>query len=213
MRCSPPWPTDREADLRSCPRQACRRRADLPPRQRRPRRAIPSNTRWSRTRPTSRCSSRSASSCTPASLRCSKSALRAGETGPEVLAQHLTDAGLAARAHSLLAPRRRTGRRPLGKCGSDRSLEQGAGARRTLPNGSERLDEELALRLAIGGPLHRDQGLCGSGGRTDLQPGIGAVRAAGPFGRAVPGVAGLWNATSCEVSSNGPTISRSGWSR
>ena len=43
---------------------------------RRPRRPTASSTRWSRTRPTSRCSSRSASSCTPGSPRCSKSGSR-----------------------------------------------------------------------------------------------------------------------------------------
>ena len=88
-----------------------------------------------------------------------------GETQPEVLAQHLTEAGLAERAIPYWRRAGELAAGALGQCGSDRAPEQraraGRDAARTRRSASS---EELALRLAIGGPLIADQGLCGSGG-------------------------------------------------
>ena len=126
---------------------------------RRPMRPTASSTRWSRTRLTSRCSSRSASSCTPGSLRCWKSGLpEIGETGPEVLAQHLTDAGLAERA---IPYWRRAGELAAARSANVEAiahLSKGLEFIGMLPNASDHLEEELALRLAIGGPLMATKG-------------------------------------------------------
>jgi predicted ATPase len=73
----------------------------------------------------------------------------AGEPGPELLAQHLTDAGLAERA---LPYWRRAGERAAGRSANLEAiahLSKGLELTGTVPNA----DEELALRLAIGGPL------------------------------------------------------------
>jgi class 3 adenylate cyclase/predicted ATPase len=77
----------------------------------------------------------------------------ASETGPEVLARHLTDAGLAERA---IPYWRRAGKLAAGRSANLEAiahLSKGLELVETLPNAPERLEEELALRLAIGGPL------------------------------------------------------------
>jgi predicted ATPase len=76
-----------------------------------------------------------------------------GETQPEVLAQHLTDAGLATRA---IPYWRRAGELAAGRLGNVEAiahLSKGLELVRTLPDAREQLEEELALRLAMGGPL------------------------------------------------------------
>ena len=66
---------------------------------RRPRPSTPSSTRWSRTLPTSRCSRAAGSSSTPGSPRRSRQVTPAKVGAPpEILAHHLTEAGLLARA-------------------------------------------------------------------------------------------------------------------
>jgi class 3 adenylate cyclase/tetratricopeptide (TPR) repeat protein len=82
----------------------------------------------------------------------------AGEAGPEVLARHLTDAGLAARAIPYW--------RRAGELAAERSanveaiahLSKGLELIATPPNASNHLEEELALRMAIGGPLMATKG-------------------------------------------------------
>jgi predicted ATPase len=77
----------------------------------------------------------------------------AGETPPEVLAHHLTHAGLPARAISYW--------RGAGELAAARSanleaiahLSKGLEIVGSLPDTPEHLNEELALRIAIGGPL------------------------------------------------------------
>ena len=76
-----------------------------------------------------------------------------GETQPEVLAQHLTDAGLAARAVPYW---RRAGELAAGRSANLEAiahLSKGLELVATLADAPEHLEEELALRLAIGGPL------------------------------------------------------------
>ena len=82
----------------------------------------------------------------------------AGETGPEVLARHLTDAGLAERA---IPYWRRAGEMAAGRSANVEAiahLSQGLELIATLPAAPEHLDEELALRLAIGAPLTATKG-------------------------------------------------------
>jgi len=81
-----------------------------------------------------------------------------GETEPELLAQHLTDAGLAERAIPCWC---RAGELAAGRSANLEAiahLSKGLELVGTLPNASEHLDEELALRLAIGGPLLATKG-------------------------------------------------------
>ena len=81
-----------------------------------------------------------------------------GETQPEVLAQHLTDAGLAERA---IPYWRRAGELAAGRSANLEAiahLSKGLELVGTLPDTPEQLDEELALRLAIGGPLIATKG-------------------------------------------------------
>jgi predicted ATPase len=117
----------------------------------------------------------------------------AGEPGPEVLAQHWTNAGLAERA---IPYWRRAGERATRNSANLEAiahLNKGLELLGTLPNASEHLDEEFALRIALGGPLIATKGypateveqtysrawtLCN-------QPG----RSAEPF----PVLRGLWN--------------------
>ena len=81
-----------------------------------------------------------------------------GETQPEVLAQHLTEAGLAERA---ILYWRRAGELAAGRSANVEAiahLSKGLELVRTLPHAAEQLDEELALRLAVGGPLLATKG-------------------------------------------------------
>jgi class 3 adenylate cyclase/predicted ATPase len=81
-----------------------------------------------------------------------------GQTQPEVLAQHLTEAGLAAQAIPYW--------RRAGELAAERSadveaiahLSRGLELVATLPDAPERAGEEFALRMAIGGPLIATQG-------------------------------------------------------
>src|SRR4051794_12063497 len=79
--------------------------------------------------------------------------LDAGEAGPEVLAWHLTAAGLAERA---IPYWRRAGESAAGRSDNAEAvahLSKTLELLGTLPDTPERTEEELALRLAIGGPL------------------------------------------------------------
>jgi class 3 adenylate cyclase/predicted ATPase len=81
-----------------------------------------------------------------------------GKTGPEVLAQHLTDAGLPERAIPYL---RRAGELAAARSANVEAiahLSKGLELVGALPNASDHLDEELALRMAIGGPLMATKG-------------------------------------------------------
>ena len=85
-----------------------------------------------------------------------------------MLAQHFTDAGLAERA---IPYWRRAGELAAGRSANVEAiahLSKGLELVGTLPDAPEHLDEELALRLAIGGPLIATKGYRGSGGRTEL---------------------------------------------
>jgi predicted ATPase len=81
-----------------------------------------------------------------------------GETEPEVLARHLTDAGLAARAISYW---RRAGELAAARSANVEAiahLGKGLELVGTLPTAPAHLAEEFALQLAIGGPLMATKG-------------------------------------------------------
>jgi class 3 adenylate cyclase/predicted ATPase len=81
-----------------------------------------------------------------------------GETGPEVLAHHLTEAGLVERATPYW---RRAGELAAGRSANVEAiahLSKGLELIETLPDAPEQLDEELTLQLAIGGPLIATKG-------------------------------------------------------
>jgi class 3 adenylate cyclase/predicted ATPase len=80
------------------------------------------------------------------------------EAAPEVLAQHLTDAGLAERA---IPYWRRAGELAASRSANVEAiahLSKGLELIGTLPDAPERLAEELALLLAVGGPLIATEG-------------------------------------------------------
>ena len=84
--------------------------------------------------------------------------LDVGETGPEVLARHLTEAGLAERA---IPHWRRAGELAAGRSANVEAIAHLGKALEllgTLPNSRERPDDELNLQLAIGGPLLATRG-------------------------------------------------------
>jgi tetratricopeptide (TPR) repeat protein len=81
-----------------------------------------------------------------------------GETQPEVLAQHFTEAGFGERA---IAFWRRAGELAVGRSANVEAiahLNKGLELLGTMPDASERAEEEFALRLAIGGPLIATKG-------------------------------------------------------
>ena len=81
-----------------------------------------------------------------------------GETGPEVLAQHLTRCGPRGAGDPVLAPGRRAGGGRSANVEAIAHLSQGLELVATLPGASDHLGEELALRLALAGPLMATKG-------------------------------------------------------
>jgi class 3 adenylate cyclase/predicted ATPase len=82
----------------------------------------------------------------------------AGEARPEVLAQHLTEAGLVARA---IPYWRRAGELAAGRSANAEAVAHLSKALELIaaaPNASALLEEELALQMAIGGPLMATKG-------------------------------------------------------
>jgi predicted ATPase len=82
----------------------------------------------------------------------------AGENGPEVLAQHLTDAGLAGRA---IPYWRRAGELAAARSANAEAVAHLSRALEfigTLSDGPALREEELALLMAIGGPLMATKG-------------------------------------------------------
>jgi class 3 adenylate cyclase/predicted ATPase len=82
----------------------------------------------------------------------------AGAPEPEVLARHLTDAGLAEQA---ISHWRRAGELAAGRSANGEAVAHLSKALEligTLPNPLILLEEELALRIAIGGPLMATKG-------------------------------------------------------
>jgi class 3 adenylate cyclase/predicted ATPase len=117
----------------------------------------------------------------------------AGEIGPEVLAQHLTDASLAERA---IPYWRRAGELAAGRSANLEAiahLSKGLELVGTLPATPERLDEELALRLAIGGPLIATKGLATPEVEQTYSRASALCEQLGRSAELFPVLRGLWN--------------------
>jgi predicted ATPase len=117
----------------------------------------------------------------------------AGETGPEVLARHLTDAGLTARAVPYW---RRAGELAAGRSANVEAvahLSRGLALVGNLPDAPERAEEEFALRLAIGGPLIATQGYAVSDVERNYSKAWALCEQLGRSTELFPVLRGLWN--------------------
>jgi class 3 adenylate cyclase/predicted ATPase len=116
-----------------------------------------------------------------------------GETQPEVLAQHLTEAGLAARA---IPYWRLAGELAAGRSANVEAiahLSKGLDLVQTLPDAVERLDEELGLRLAIGGPLIATEGIATPEVERTYSRASALCEQLGRSAELFPVLRGLWN--------------------
>ena len=116
-----------------------------------------------------------------------------GETQPEVLAQHLTEAGLAERA---IPYWRRAGELAAGRSANVEAiahLSKGLELLGTLPDAPEHLDEELALRLAIGGPLIATKGYAAPEVERTYSRAWALCDQLGRSAELFPVLRGLWN--------------------
>jgi predicted ATPase len=117
----------------------------------------------------------------------------AGETGPEVLARHLTDAGLAARA---IPYWRRAGELAAGRSANPEAiahLTKGLELVETLPDAPEHAEEEFALRLAIGGPLIASKGYAAPEVERTYSRAWALCDQLGRSAELFPVLRGLWN--------------------
>jgi tetratricopeptide (TPR) repeat protein len=116
-----------------------------------------------------------------------------GEAGPEVLARHLTDAGLTERA---IPYWRRAGALAAGRSANLEAiahLSKGLDLIETLPATPERLEEELALRLAIGGPLIATKGIATTEVERTYSRASALCEQLGRSAELFPVLRGLWN--------------------
>ena len=117
-----------------------------------------------------------------------RSGSRRRRTAPELLARHLTEAGVAERAIPLLAPGgelaigRSANMEAIAHCDEVEAEPDPAASPEGAEDGAGPSLRASAVRVG--------QGLFGLGGRTDLPPGLGALRRAGPIGPTVPRAAG-----------------------
>jgi len=117
----------------------------------------------------------------------------AGETGPEVLAQHLTEAGLAARA---IPYWRRAGELAAGRSANLEAiahLNKGLELVGTLPDTLARTEEEFALRIAIGGPLIATHGYPAPEVERTYSRAWTLCEQLGRSAELFPALLGLWN--------------------
>jgi predicted ATPase len=115
------------------------------------------------------------------------------ENQPEVLARHLTDAGLAERA---IPYWRRAGELVAGRSANLEAighLSKGLELTGALPSTDQRVDDELTLRLAIGGPLMAIKGYSSP----EVEQNYGRARELcerlGRSAELFPVLRGLWN--------------------
>jgi class 3 adenylate cyclase/predicted ATPase len=119
--------------------------------------------------------------------------LDVGETGPEVLARHLTDAGLVERA---IPYWRRAGELAAARSANVEAtahLSKGLELIGKLPNSAEQLDQELAFRLAIGGPLTATHGYPASEVERTYSRAWALCDQLGRSAELFPVLRGLWN--------------------
>ena len=116
-----------------------------------------------------------------------------GGSGPEVLARHLTDGGLAARA---IPYWRRAGELAAGRSAELEAIAHLGKALEiigTLPNPTEQLDEELALRLALGGPLIATKGHAAAEVEQTYSRALALADQLGRSAELFTALRGLWN--------------------
>ncbi len=114
-------------------------------------------------------------------------------TEPEVLARHLTDAGLAAKA---IPYWQRAGELAAGRSANIEAiahLRKGLELVASLPDGPERTEEELALRLAIGGPLIAAQGYAVAEVERNYSRAATLCEQLGRSNELFPVLRGMWN--------------------
>jgi class 3 adenylate cyclase/predicted ATPase len=117
----------------------------------------------------------------------------AGETGPEVLAQHLTDARLAERA---IPYWRRAGELAAARSANAEAiahLSKGLELLGTLPASPARTDGEFALRRAIGGPLIATKGYASPEVEGTYSRALVLSEQLGRSAELFPVLRGLWN--------------------
>jgi tetratricopeptide (TPR) repeat protein len=117
----------------------------------------------------------------------------AGEAGPEVLAQHWTNAGVAEQA---IPYWRRAGERAARLSANLEAiahLNKGLELLGTLPDASEHLDEEFALRMAIGGPLIATKGYPAPEVEQTYSRALALCDQPGRSAEPFPVLRGLWN--------------------
>jgi class 3 adenylate cyclase/predicted ATPase len=115
------------------------------------------------------------------------------ESEPEVLARHATDAGLAERA---IPYWRRAGELAAGRSANMEAiahLSKGLELITTLPDAPEQLDEELALRMAIGGPLIAAKGYQAPEVERTYSRALALCERLGRSTELFPIMRGLWN--------------------
>jgi class 3 adenylate cyclase/predicted ATPase len=116
-----------------------------------------------------------------------------GEIGPEVLARHLTDAGLAARAIPYWCRAGELAARRSANLEAVAHLTKGLELVATLPDAPDRAEEELALRLAIGGPLIAVKGYPAPEVEETYSRSWALCEQLGRSGELFPVLRGLWN--------------------
>jgi class 3 adenylate cyclase/predicted ATPase len=116
-----------------------------------------------------------------------------GEAGPEVLAQHLTNAGLPAQA---IPYWRRAGELAAARSANVEAiahLGKGLELVGTLPHAPEHLAEEFALLLAIGGPLIASKGYAAPEVERTYSRAWALCEQLGRSAELFPVLRGLWN--------------------
>jgi tetratricopeptide (TPR) repeat protein len=116
-----------------------------------------------------------------------------GDAAPEVLAQHLTDAGLMAQA---IPYWRRAGELAATRSANVEAiahLGKGLELVRTLPNAPEYVAEEFALLLAIGGPLIASKGYAAPEVERTYSRAWALCDQLGRSAELFPVLRGLWN--------------------
>jgi tetratricopeptide (TPR) repeat protein len=116
-----------------------------------------------------------------------------GDTQPEVLAHHLTEADLAERAIPYWC---RAGELAAGRSANMEAiahLSKGLNLVLALPNPVEHLDKELTLLLAIGGPLMATKGFGAPEVERAYSRGSALCEELGRSAERFPALRGLWN--------------------
>jgi len=114
------------------------------------------------------------------------------ETEPELLAHHYTDAGLTAQA---IPYWQKAGQRAMGRSAYEEAighLTKGIELLKTLPETPERIQQELTLQLALGGPLTATKGYAVPEVESTYARARELCRQVGETPQLIPVLFGLW---------------------